>query len=89
MRVLYAGQDDPLDEEMATYSSILPGESPRMEGTGGLQSIGSQGVKYSRSDLVPMHVHLKKHEGKKNTQVRTKVKKLQKNRHRMLLWTVL
>ena len=38
-------QEDPLEKEMATHSSILfPGESPRTEEPGGLQSMGSQRV---------------------------------------------
>ena len=36
------GQDDPLEKEMATYSSILAWEIPRTEECGGLQSTGSQ-----------------------------------------------
>jgi len=33
-------QEVPLEEEMATHSSILPGESPWTEEPGGLQSMG-------------------------------------------------
>ena len=36
------GQEDPLEEEMATNSSILAWEIPWTEGPGGLQSMGSQ-----------------------------------------------
>ena len=36
------GQEDALEEEMATHSSILAWEIPQMEGPGGVQSIGSQ-----------------------------------------------
>ena len=36
------GQEDPLEEEMATHSSILAWEIPRTEEPGGLQSMGSQ-----------------------------------------------
>ena len=35
---------DPLEEEMATNSSILAWETPRTQEPGGLQSIGSQRV---------------------------------------------
>ena len=38
------GQDDPLEEEMATYSSILAWKIPWTEKPGGLQSMGSQRV---------------------------------------------
>jgi len=38
------GWEDPLQEGMATHSSILPGESPWTEEPGGLQSMGSQRV---------------------------------------------
>ena len=33
--------EDPLQKEMATYSSILAWEIPRTEEPGGLQSMGS------------------------------------------------
>ena len=33
------GQEDPLEEEMATHSSILAWKIPRMEESGGLQSM--------------------------------------------------
>jgi len=36
--------EDPLEEGMATHSSILPGESPWSEKPGGLQSLGSPRV---------------------------------------------
>ena len=35
------GQEDPLEEEMATYFSILAWEIPRTEEPSGLQSMGS------------------------------------------------
>ena len=35
-------QEDPLEEEMATYSSILALEIPWTEEPGGLQSMGLQ-----------------------------------------------
>ena len=38
------GWEDPLEEGMATHSSILAGESPWTEEPGGLQSLGSQTV---------------------------------------------
>ena len=36
--------DNPLEEEMATHSSILTWRIPRTEEPGGLQSVGSQRV---------------------------------------------
>ena len=36
------GQEDPLEKEMATHSSILAWKIQRMEETGGLQSMGLQ-----------------------------------------------
>ena len=36
------GQEDPLEKEMATHSSILAWEIPRTEEPGGLQFMGSQ-----------------------------------------------
>ena len=38
------GQEDPLDEEMATHSSVLAWEIPLTEEPGGLQSMWSQRV---------------------------------------------
>ena len=38
------GHVDPLEEEMATHSSILAWEIPWKEEPGGLQSMGSQRV---------------------------------------------
>ena len=40
------GQDDPLEEEMATHSSILAWEIPWAEEPGGLQSMQSQRVEH-------------------------------------------
>ena len=36
------GWEDPLEKEMATYSSVLAWKIPQMEETGRLQSMGSQ-----------------------------------------------
>ena len=41
MWVCYLDQEDPLEKEMATHSSILVWEIPWTEETGGLQSMGS------------------------------------------------
>ena len=38
------GQEDPLEKEMATHSSILAGRIPWTEEPGGLQFTGSQRV---------------------------------------------
>ena len=40
------GWEDPLQEEMATHSSILAWEIPWPEEPGGLQSMGSQRVNF-------------------------------------------
>ena len=40
------GQEDPLEKEMATHSSILSWEIPWIEEPGGLQSMGLQRVRY-------------------------------------------
>ena len=44
MRVRSLGQEDPLEKGMATHSSILAWEIPRMEEPGGLRSMGCQRV---------------------------------------------
>ena len=40
------GQEDPLEKEMATQSSILAWEIPWTEEPGGLQSMGLQRVQH-------------------------------------------
>ena len=46
MQVLSLGQEDSLEEDMATHSSILAWRIPWTEETGRLQSIGSQRVRH-------------------------------------------
>ena len=43
------GQEDPLEEEMATHSSTLAWEIPWTEEPSGLQSMGSQRVGHNRA----------------------------------------
>ena len=43
-RVLSLGQEDPLEEEMATHSNILAWKIPWTEEFSGLQSMGSKRV---------------------------------------------
>ena len=40
------GQEDPMEEEMATHSSILVWETPWTGEPGGLESMGSQRVRH-------------------------------------------
>ena len=40
------GREDPLEEEMATHSSVLAWRIPWTEEPGGLQSTGSQRVRH-------------------------------------------
>ena len=40
------GQEEPLEKEMATFSSILAGKIPWTEEPGGLQSMGLQRVRH-------------------------------------------
>ena len=44
MWVQSLGQEDPLEEEMTTHSSIIAWRIPWTEESGGLWSIGSQSV---------------------------------------------
>ena len=44
------GQEDPLEEEMATHASILAWKIPWTEETGGLQSMWSQKSRSQLSD---------------------------------------
>ena len=41
------GWEDPLEKGMATHSSVLAWRIPWIEESGGLQSMGSQRVKYN------------------------------------------
>ena len=45
-------QEDPLEKEMATHSSILAWEIPRTDEPGGLQSMGSQRVNWWLNNRV-------------------------------------
>ena len=47
-----SGLEDPLEQEMATHSSILAWRIPWTEEPDGLQSVGSQRVGHNRSDLA-------------------------------------
>ena len=40
------GQEDALEQEMATHSSILAWKIPQTEELGGLQSLGSQRARH-------------------------------------------
>ena len=42
MRVRSLSQEDPLEKELATHSSMVAWEIPRTEEPGGLQSMGFQ-----------------------------------------------
>ena len=46
------GQEDSLEEGMATHFSILAWKTPRTEDPGGLQSIGTQRFRHNWSDLA-------------------------------------
>ena len=52
MQVWSLGQEDPLEEGMATHSNILAWRIPLTEETGGLRSVGSQRVRHDWSDLA-------------------------------------
>ena len=47
MWVWSLGQEDPLEEELATHSSILAWKIPWTEEPGGIQSMGLQRVRYN------------------------------------------
>ena len=49
-------QEDPLEKEMATPSSILAWEIPPAEGPGGLQSKGLQTVRHDLATKQPQIV---------------------------------
>ena len=47
--VQFLGREDPLEKGMQPTPVFLPGESPRTEEPGGLQSMGSQREGYDRA----------------------------------------
>ena len=47
VQVRFLGQEDPLEEEMATHSSILAWRIPWTEEPGRLQSMGSHRVRHN------------------------------------------
>ena len=57
MWVWSLGEKDPLEEGMATHSSILTWRIPQTEEPGRLQSIGSQRVGHEWSNLACRHAH--------------------------------
>ena len=57
MWIRYLGWEDPLEEGMATHSSILAWRIPWAEEPGGLQSMGLQRVEHNWSDLAHMHAN--------------------------------
>ena len=50
------GQEDLLEEGLATHSSILAWRIPWTEELGGLQSMGSQRVRHDGSDFAYTHI---------------------------------
>ena len=53
-QVRFLGQEDPLEEEMATHSSLLAGTSEEL---GGLQHMGSQRVRHDWRMCTCMRTH--------------------------------
>ena len=45
-QVQFLGQEDPLEEGMATHSSIFAWRTPQTEETGRLQSMGLQKIRH-------------------------------------------
>ena len=61
MWVQSQGREDPLEEGLATQSSILAWRIPWTEDPGGLQSMGPQRVGHHRSDSAHTHTHTHTH----------------------------
>ena len=55
------GQEDPLEEGMATHSNILAWRIPWIKEPGGLQSIRSHRILHDWRDLAHMHAHTHTH----------------------------
>ena len=60
MQVPSLGQEDPLEEGMATHSSILAWRILRTEEIDGLQSIGSQKIRQDYRTKATEHTRMKK-----------------------------
>ena len=58
MRVGSPGQEDPLEEGMATRSSILAWKIPWTEEPGGLQSMGLHRIRHGWIDWACTHIHI-------------------------------
>ena len=54
-QVQYLGREDPLEEEMATYSRILAGIIPWTEEPVRLQCMGSQRVRHEYAHMCGHH----------------------------------
>ena len=55
MQIPSLGWENPLEKELATYSSILAWEITWTEEPGGLQSMGSQRVRFDGGHMYYMH----------------------------------
>ena len=75
------GGEDPLEEEMATHSSILARRIPRAEELSGLQSMGSQRVGHN---CVTKHSTVFK-----DTLQKTRISHLFKSLHAFLIFSIL
>ena len=58
MRVQSLGQEDPLEKEMVTHSSILPWEITRTEEPGELQSMGVTRIEHNLVTKTPPKLKL-------------------------------
>ena len=85
--VRFLGQEDPLEEDVATRSSILPWETPWTEGPGRLQSMQSKRVEWLSTrislPLVPV--------GSLGPRPAAELARLQRveGKRRQLAWTAL
>ena len=62
MQVPSLGWKDPLEEGIATHSSILSWRIPWTEEPGGVQSMGSQGVgPHEETECTGVHVYMHTH----------------------------
>ena len=57
-QVRYLGQEDPLEDEIATYSSILAWRIPWIEEPGGLQLMESQRVESTEQLSIYSHTQM-------------------------------
>ena len=86
-RVPSLSREDPLEEGMATHSSILAWRIPWTEEPGGLQSMGSHRVRHNQSNLACTHKYVRGAEAMVVNEMRNRIMNKKRRGLRMELWS--